>query len=147
MSCNWMVQGYQPSGICGAALILTARMNNFRRSVREAVYVVKIADLTTQKRLEELKDAKREDLSVEEFRNIWLEQAYGPPSYGPKASKRRKRVRNVNHDGEVTEIPRILLLSKCLSKHPPGTPPSAPPSAPTLLTLLDKPQYWMLTAS
>jgi transcription factor IIIB subunit 2 len=78
-------------------------MNNFRRSVREVVYVVKVADLTIQKRLDEFKNTKSGDLTVEEFRNIWLEQAHDPPSYGPKPTAKRKRVREVNDDGEVVD--------------------------------------------
>ncbi|CUS07719.1 unnamed protein product [Tuber aestivum] len=127
MSRDWMVQGRRPSGICGAALILAARMNNFRRSVREVVYVVKVADLTIQKRLDEFKDTRSGDLTVEEFRNIWLEQAHDPPSYGPKAAKKRKRVRNVNDDGEVIEDPQDTII--VTAPDAPGATPSTPPSA------------------
>jgi len=120
-------------------------MNNFRRSVREVVYVVKVADLTIQKRLDEFKDTKSGDLTVEEFRNIWLEQAHDPPSYGPKASKRRKRVRDVNDDGEVIEDPQDITIVAApidpspAHSAPPEIPSSAPPSAPTPLALLDRP--------
>ncbi|RPA89870.1 cyclin-like protein [Choiromyces venosus 120613-1] len=133
MSRDWMVQGRRPSGICGAALILAARMNNFRRSVREVVYVVKVADLTIQKRLDEFKDTKSGDLTVEEFRNIWLEQAHDPPSYGPKASKRRKRVRDVNDDGEVIEDPQdphdITTVTAPAVPDDDAAAPTAPPSS------------------
>ncbi|KAI5819325.1 cyclin-like protein [Pyronema omphalodes] len=101
MNRDWIVAGRRPSGICGAALILAARMNNFRRSVREVVYVVKVADLTIHKRLQEFKETQSGDLTIEEFRNIWLEQTHDPPSFNPK--KKRKRVRKVNDDGEVTD--------------------------------------------
>jgi transcription factor IIIB subunit 2 len=46
---DWMTRGRRPAGICGAALFLAARMNNFRRSVEEIVQVVKIADTTLRK--------------------------------------------------------------------------------------------------
>lgn len=100
MNRDWIVQGRRPSGICGACLLLAARMNNYRRSVREVVYVVKVADLTIQKRLEEFKLTNSSSLTVDEFRSLWLEQAHDPPSFGPKM-KKRKRVREVNGDGEV----------------------------------------------
>jgi transcription factor IIIB subunit 2 len=102
MNRDWMVQGRRPSGICGAALILAARMNNFRRSVREVVYVVKVADLTIHKRLQEFKETNSGDLTVQEFRSMWLEQEHDPPSFGPK-KKKKKRVRQVNDDGEVVD--------------------------------------------
>jgi len=109
-------------------------MNNFRRSVREVVYVVKVADLTIQKRLDEFKDTKSGDLTVEEFRNIWLEQAHDPPSYGPKALKKRKRVRGVSDDGEVIEDPQDITIVAT-----PADLSAAPSTAPTPLTFLDKP--------
>lgn len=101
MNRDWITQGRRPSGICGACLVLAARMNNYRRSVREVVYVVKVADLTIQKRLEEFKLTDSSSLTVDEFRTLWLEQSNDPPSFGPKKTKKRKRVRNVNDDGEV----------------------------------------------
>ena len=101
MNRDWIVQGRRPSGICGAALILAARMNNFRRSVREVVYVVKVTDLTIHKRLQEFKETRSGELTVEEFRSIWLEQSHDPPSFGLHAKKKRKRVRQVNDDGNV----------------------------------------------
>ena len=101
MNRDWITQGRRPSGICGACLLLAARMNNYRRSVREVVYVVKVADLTIQKRLEEFKMTDSSSLTVDEFRTLWLEQSNDPPSFGPKKSKKRKRVRDVNDDGEV----------------------------------------------
>jgi transcription factor IIIB subunit 2 len=103
MNRDWMVQGRRPSGICGAALILAARMNNFRRSVREVVYIVKVADETIHKRLQEFKETNSGDLTVQEFRSMWLEQEHDPPCFGPK--KKRKRVREVNDDGEVLDDP------------------------------------------
>ena len=35
MDRDWMVTGRHPAGICGAALLLAARMNSLRRTVRE----------------------------------------------------------------------------------------------------------------
>ncbi|KAF8469133.1 cyclin-like protein [Kalaharituber pfeilii] len=112
MNRDWIVQGRRPSGICGACLLLAARMNNYRRSVREVVYVVKVADLTIQKRLEEFKLTKSSSLTVDEFRNLWLEQAHDPPSFGPKISKKRKRVREVNEDGDVAGDGPIAIAEK-----------------------------------
>lgn len=149
MNRDWIVQGRRPSGICGAALILAARMNNFRRSVREVVYVVKVADLTITKRLHEFQATKSGDLTVEEFRNIWLEQSHDPPCFGPK--KKRRRVREVNDDGEVLEptpaltapeprrdadgfvIPEIPIDPSLLAQDPTHTPPNTPssPATPT----------------
>ena len=39
MGRDWMHIGRRPAGICGACLLLAARMNNFRRSVAEVIQV------------------------------------------------------------------------------------------------------------
>ncbi|KAF3049788.1 transcription factor TFIIIB subunit brf1 [Didymella keratinophila] len=70
MSRDWMIQGRQPAGLCGACIILAARMNNFRRSVREVVYVVKVADSTVNARLYEYKRTPSSALTVNQFREF-----------------------------------------------------------------------------
>ncbi|KAK7682161.1 hypothetical protein QCA50_014748 [Cerrena zonata] len=78
---DWMALGRRPSGICGAALLLAARMNNFRRSVEEIVQVVKIADTTLRKRVEEFRKSSSANLSVADFRSVWLEETMDPPAF------------------------------------------------------------------
>jgi len=53
MKRDWMQVGRRPSGICGACLLLSARLHGFRRSQREIINVVKICDVTLRKRLDE----------------------------------------------------------------------------------------------
>ncbi|EPS44373.1 hypothetical protein H072_1640 [Dactylellina haptotyla CBS 200.50] len=105
MDRDWIMEGRRPAGVCGAALIIAARMNNFRRTVTEIVYVVKVATMTINKRLEEFKNTKSSELTVSEFRNMWLEQYHDPPSFGENKTKKRRRrwVKSVNEDGEVVE--------------------------------------------
>ncbi|KAF7293140.1 BRF1-domain-containing protein [Mycena chlorophos] len=78
---DWMTRGRRPAGICGAALLLAARMNNFRRSVEEIVQVVKIADTTLKKRLEEFKNTPSGALTLADFRSVWLDEEVDPPAY------------------------------------------------------------------
>ncbi|GJN88958.1 hypothetical protein Rhopal_001929-T1 [Rhodotorula paludigena] len=98
MGRDWMQIGRRPSGICGACLLLAARMNNFRRSIEEIVQVVKIADVTLRKRLAEFQETASGALTVADFRSIWLEETQDPPAYtqGIKreedARKKRDRV-------------------------------------------------------
>ncbi|KAI9844038.1 MAG: transcription factor TFIIIB subunit brf1 [Sclerophora amabilis] len=95
MDRDWMTTGRRPSGICGACLILAARMNNFRRTVREVVYIVKVTEPTISKRLEEFKVTESSNLTVEQFRIINLESRHDPPAFYEqkkgKKSKKRKR--------------------------------------------------------
>lgn len=50
MDRDWIRTGRRPSGICGACLLIAARINGFQRTVKEMIYVVKVADQTIQKR-------------------------------------------------------------------------------------------------
>lgn len=88
---DWMSQGRRPAGIAGACLLLAARMNNFRRSVLEMVQVVKIADVTLKKRLEEFKRTPSGKMTVSEFRTAWLEESEDPPSFQEGVRKARKQ--------------------------------------------------------
>jgi transcription factor IIIB subunit 2 len=100
MSFDWMVMGRRPAGVCGACLILAARMNNFRRTVHQVVYIVKVTSNTINKRLDEFKETASSKLTVSEFlSNQLLESAHDPPSFYEKNddfiknrnAKKRKR--------------------------------------------------------
>lgn len=96
MNRDWMTTGRRPAGVCGAALILAARMNNFRRTVREVVYVVKVTEITISQRLNEFSSTESGELTVDQFRSVQLENAHDPPSFtrareGRKPGRRAKR--------------------------------------------------------
>ena len=91
-----MIEGRRPSGICGAALILAARMNNYRRSVAEVVQVVKIADTTLKKRLEEFQQTPAGQMSISEVRQRWELDKQGieafPSASAPPIFNKHRRV-------------------------------------------------------
>jgi transcription factor IIIB subunit 2 len=110
MSIDWMVMGRRPSGICGACLIMAARIHNYRRTVKEVVYIVKVTTATIQKRMEEFKQTASSELTVEEFLgNEFLEQAHDPPSFyqrteaylANKKTRKRKHIRNDDDEEDV----------------------------------------------
>ncbi|KAJ9631721.1 transcription factor TFIIIB subunit brf1 [Taxawa tesnikishii (nom. ined.)] len=92
MKRDWMVTGRHPAGLCGACIILAARMNNFRRTVREVVYIVKVADLTIAKRLEEFKRTRSSALTVDQFRTVGnrLKYQHDPPSINAAKERMEK---------------------------------------------------------
>ncbi|KAK4541178.1 hypothetical protein LTR36_008252 [Oleoguttula mirabilis] len=92
MKRDWMVTGRHPAGLCGACIILAARMNNFRRSVREVVYVAKVSDATIAKRVEEFRQTKASTLTVEQFREYGsrLKYSHDPPIMQQKALEKEK---------------------------------------------------------
>ncbi|KAF1832398.1 hypothetical protein BDW02DRAFT_571133 [Decorospora gaudefroyi] len=100
MSRDWMVQGRQPAGLCGACIIIAARMNNFRRTIREVVYVVKVADSTITSRLYEYKRTQSAALTVNQFREFGprLKVKAQPPAIWRRAEKEeRKEKRKQRH--------------------------------------------------
>ncbi|EGG01140.1 uncharacterized protein MELLADRAFT_92647 [Melampsora larici-populina 98AG31] len=107
---DWITTGRRPSGIAGACLLIAARMNNFKRSVLEIVQVVKIADVTIKKRLDEFKRSETGKMTVEDFRNQWLEEAENPPAFQKgkrklkkKKNKKLKKIKK-NEDGLEEEL-------------------------------------------
>lgn len=82
MSRDWMVMGRRPSGICGACLLMAARMHNFRRTVREVVYIVKVTNHTIQNRLQEFNFTESSKMTVEDFlKQDFLESSHDPPAF------------------------------------------------------------------
>jgi transcription factor IIIB subunit 2 len=112
MKRDWMVQGRNPAGLCGACIILAARMNNFRRTVREVVYVVKVADTTINARLHEYKRTPSSALTVDQFRKYGqqLKVKTLPPAIYKRAEKeqraeerKRKAVAELGADVEAED--------------------------------------------
>lgn len=93
---DWMIEGRNPAGLCGACIILAARMNNYRRTVREVVYIVHVADSTINHRLHEFKRTKSSLLTVDQFRTfgLQLKDDVRPPAiYRREEREERKRKR------------------------------------------------------
>ena len=106
MNQDWMVVGRRPSGVCGACLILAARMHNFRRTVTEVVYIVKVTTATIQKRMEEFKLTASANLTVDEFLHTeFLESAHDPPSFYQKQEEfiKNKKTRKRKHQGRLLD--------------------------------------------
>jgi transcription factor IIIB 90 kDa subunit len=107
---DWMTRGRRPAGICGAALLLAARMNNFRRSVEEIVQVVKIADTTLKKRLDEFKATPSGSLTLADFRNVWLDEEMDPPAF-TKGREREEAEKEETERAATEEINGIEIVN------------------------------------
>lgn len=115
MDRDWIVTGRQPAALCGACLILAARMNNFRRTVREVVYVVKAGEVSIHKRLDEFRRTKAGRMTVKQFRDYGnrLKDAAEPPVlYETRVKEERKRKRDSQlstlRDSETPQDPTTL---------------------------------------
>ncbi|KAF2860257.1 hypothetical protein K470DRAFT_247499 [Piedraia hortae CBS 480.64] len=102
---DWIATGRHPAGLAGACLLLGARMNNFNRSVREIVYVLKISDQTIAKRVYEFRQTKSATLSLAEFREkaLKIKHSANPPALENSKRKQKqfatlKRKRSEQHE-------------------------------------------------
>ncbi|XP_027158860.1 transcription factor IIIB 60 kDa subunit-like isoform X2 [Coffea eugenioides] len=67
MKRDWMQTGRKPSGICGAALYISALSHGCSYSKSEIVKIVHICEATLTKRLVEFENTKSGSLTIEEF--------------------------------------------------------------------------------
>ncbi|XP_021725776.1 transcription factor IIIB 90 kDa subunit-like isoform X1 [Chenopodium quinoa] len=67
MKLNWMQTGRKPSGLCGAALYISALSHGFKFSKAEIVKHVHICEATLTKRLIEFEGTESGGLTIEEF--------------------------------------------------------------------------------
>ena len=104
MNRDWMTTGRRPAGVCGAALILAARMNNFRRTVREVVYVVKVTEITISQRLNEFSSTESGELTIDQFRSVQLENSHDPPSF-TRARKPGRVKRKPPTEDDADDLP------------------------------------------
>ncbi|KAJ2788103.1 transcription factor TFIIIB subunit brf1 [Coemansia interrupta] len=107
MNRDWIRIGRRPAGICGAGLLIAARMNNFRRTQREIIRVIKISDGTLRRRLEEFSNTPSGNLTVSDFRGLELGQCEDPPSFTRNREKARKALAEQRNQNEGVHA-RIL---------------------------------------
>ncbi|XP_052342286.1 transcription factor IIIB 90 kDa subunit-like [Oncorhynchus keta] len=81
MKRDWIHTGRRPSGLCGAALLVAARMHKFRCTIKEIISVGKVCEATLRKRLNEFEDTPNSQLTIEEFIKVDLDQECDPPSF------------------------------------------------------------------
>ncbi|KAJ1817128.1 transcription factor TFIIIB subunit brf1 [Coemansia sp. RSA 2675] len=110
MDRDWIRTGRRPSGICGACLLISARMHNFRRTQREIIRVVKIADTTLRRRLGEFCKTQSGKLTVSDFRSLWLEQAADPPAFTNSRKRPRPTALPIKpHNGVSYDAIQLVL--------------------------------------
>ena len=137
MKRDWITVGRRPAGVCGAALILAARMNNYRRTVREVVYTAKVADITINKRLDEFQFTESSKLTVDEFRHhgLALEKEHDPPAFyeqfdpRKKRSKRKRGVKRPETDSEIVSVRSSVSPSQEPSASPRSSAQSEQPES------------------
>jgi len=81
MKRDWIQTGRRPSGICGAALLIAARLHGFKRTQKEIIQVVRIYEATLRRRLYEFETTPSANLTPQEFETMDLEEECDPPAF------------------------------------------------------------------
>eukprot|EP00027_Filamoeba_sp_ATCC50430_P008846 CAMPEP_0168550830 /NCGR_PEP_ID=MMETSP0413-20121227/5851_1 /TAXON_ID=136452 /ORGANISM="Filamoeba nolandi, Strain NC-AS-23-1" /LENGTH=350 /DNA_ID=CAMNT_0008581321 /DNA_START=568 /DNA_END=1620 /DNA_ORIENTATION=+ len=95
MKRDWIQTGRRPAGICGAGLLIAARLHGFRRTQKEIVQVVRICDVTLRKRLNEFEETPTGGLTAHEFDEVDLEGECDPPAF-TRARKKDDASQNID---------------------------------------------------
>jgi len=114
MKKDWIHFGRRPSGLCGAALLIAARLHDFSRTVTDVIKVVKVHESTLRKRLVEFGETSASQLTVEEFMNVDLDamtEEMDPPSFKAARKKDRElldKLKDDDIDRELSELHEII---------------------------------------
>ncbi|XP_059053184.1 transcription factor IIIB 90 kDa subunit [Achroia grisella] len=94
--------GRRPSGICGAALLIAARLHNFSRTPADVVRIVKVHESTLRKRLLEFGETPSSALTPDEFMTVDLEEEQDPPAFRAARKRDKERLQKLmeEEDGE-----------------------------------------------
>ncbi|XP_023727508.1 transcription factor IIIB 90 kDa subunit isoform X1 [Cryptotermes secundus] len=93
--------GRRPSGLCGAALLMAARLHEFNRTVSDIIKIVKVHKSTVRKRLIEFGETPSSSLTLDEFMTVDLEEEQDPPSFKAARKKDRERLQKMVEEEET----------------------------------------------
>lgn len=101
--------GRRPSGLCGAALLIAARMHDYSRTPMDIVRIVKIHESTLRKRLIEFGDTPSSMLTLDEFMAVDLEAEQDPPAFKAARKRDKERLQRLpEHEAELTDLQREI---------------------------------------
>lgn len=81
MKRDWIHYGRRPSGVCAAAVLVSARINNVRCSIKDIISIAKVCESTIRKRINEFIETPSSKLTFKEFMSKDIESEEDPPSY------------------------------------------------------------------
>lgn len=90
---DWITTGRRPSGLCGACLLISAKLHGFRISIDEVSAVVRVCNETIKKRILEFSLTKVAMMSKEEFEKFETSHFYlgcNPPAFTRNREKEEK---------------------------------------------------------
>lgn len=114
MDRDWLVTGRRPSGLCGACILISARMHEFNRSVDQITNVVHVCNETVRKRLKEFSKTSAALLTKEKFDEINIELYLGkePPAF----LKNRDKEKSLASDETNDTVNKIKSIEKIFNQ-------------------------------
>lgn len=88
---DWMSEGRRPAGVCGACLLVAARMNGYHRTPEEIAQIVKVSPQTVQRRLLEFARTDMANKTLEEWKNMSDADLAAPGETLPPVVKNEQR--------------------------------------------------------
>ncbi|OTF81975.1 transcription factor IIIB 90 kDa subunit-like protein [Euroglyphus maynei] len=81
MKRDWIHFGRRPSGVCAAAVLVAARINNVRCSFKDIISIAKVCESTIRKRINEFIETPASLLTYKEFMVNDLNEEEDPPAF------------------------------------------------------------------
>ena len=124
MSRDWMVTGRRPSGLCGAAILIAARIHGYKRTVKQIVNVVNVCDEVIRRRLEEFSNSPVCKMTLNQFESCELQEdgkGNDPPAFirnrkKEKESEKKQKEMEILKE-KAKEIERIFEVDTCDKKN------------------------------
>ena len=124
MSRHWICTGRRPTGLCGAALLISCKYHGFERSPSLLAEIVRIGEVTIRKRLIELQQTPTAALTVDQFEAIGDEQPEAPDgeydSLPPCLIRNREKERKLFLKGITNDKVPVLPLTDVCADSPTG---------------------------
>jgi transcription factor IIIB subunit 2 len=106
MSRDWMTTGRRPSGLCGASILISARIHGFKRSIKHIIAVVHCCDQTIRTRLIEFSRTPAAKLTKSQFDDLHFMEGdfsgMNPPAYD--RNRRKDAILNKELVNKAKEI-------------------------------------------
>jgi transcription factor IIIB subunit 2 len=113
MSRDWMITGRRPSGLCGAAILIAARIHGYKRTVKQIVSVVNVCDEVIRRRLEEFSNSPMCRMTLNEFESCDM-QDDGRGNDPPAFVRNRKKEKEL--EKKQKEMERLKEKAKEIEK-------------------------------
>lgn len=132
MDRDWMMLGRKPAGICGSAIILAARMFNYRRTPLEVSFVAKVTTTTLKLRLDEFARLKSAQMRIADFMSgefPGTPDSHDPPAFYRQTKEYQEEMeKKKKKPGRKRKRPAIEGEEEELS--PDGNASTPPPAEP-----------------